>query len=150
MEYLVCTTEDHSEDLSCLAYNSEAYWGFNDDYLKNFKTNYNVTKEFIKNNNVYHLANDNDIIGFFALQKKRNYYELGFFYINVKFIKKGYGKKLWIHLLDKCKELCIPEFILIAGPEVVPFYIKMGATELKKTDSLLSKNRVISVLKYKL
>lgn len=36
--------------LSDIAFKSEAYWGYDSDYMNNFKSIYSVSKEFINNN----------------------------------------------------------------------------------------------------
>lgn len=42
--------DEMSNLLSELAYYSESYWGYDNDYMEKFKLYYNVTKEFINEN----------------------------------------------------------------------------------------------------
>lgn len=52
--------------LSDLAYKSKAYWGYTEDFLKQCKDDLTVTKEYIRENPVYLMESDNNIVAFYS------------------------------------------------------------------------------------
>lgn len=139
-----------SQLLSDLAYHSEAYWGYDLDYMEKFRSFYQVTGEFINNSETYVLENQNRTVGFYGLLGDDKENSLEYFFIESKSIGKGYGKLLWKHLIDfTCKNLGIDEFLIITSPQAKDFYIKLGAVSLGEVESLLKKGRMIPQLLYK-
>ncbi len=136
------------EYLSELVYNSEKSLDFDESYMSIFKDNYNINKEFVKNNPSYCMIKDDEVIGFFGLQKNESTYELEYFYIDSNYIGKGYGKVMFDLLLQQCKALNIKEFNLVTSPESLDFYTKLGAVKIGETRSIIDSNRIIPKLNY--
>ncbi|WBW96946.1 GNAT family N-acetyltransferase [Oceanirhabdus sp. W0125-5] len=139
-----------SETLTNIAIQSEAYWGFDSDYMEQFKFTYKVTEEFIKNNPTFIIENDEKIIGFYSILINEHEVSLEYLYIDPEFIGKGYGKRLWNHMIEKCKNLAIKEIEIVTSPEAKEFYIKMGAVQTGEIQSLVKKERIIPQLTYKI
>lgn len=133
--------------LTDLAVSSEAYWEFGEKYLVTFREQYSLTEEYIENTNVLILEDTLNILGFFSLEADSNL--LNHFYISHKFIGHGYGKLMWDFLISYCKEKSIKSFSLVATPEVLNFYTKLGAKVIKIVKSNLN-NRDIFLLEYQL
>lgn len=141
--------DEMSNLLSELAYYSESYWGYDNDYMEKFKLYYNVTKEFINENLVFILEKDNSIIGFWGLHHVDNAgWELEYFYIAIQYINKGYGNQLWNSLIIECKKNQIHNFEFVTSPQAVQFYKKMGAETIGHVESLLEQGRMIPKLRY--
>lgn len=139
-----------SQLLSDIAYNSEAYWGYDFDYMEKFRSFYQVTEDFINNNETYVLENQNRAVGFYGLLEDDKGISLEYFFIEPKSIGKGYGKLLWKHLVDfTCENSGIDEFVIITSPQAKEFYLKLGAVSLGEVESLLKKGRIIPQLLYK-
>ena len=51
--------KEEANCLSEIAFKSEAYWGYDENYMKSFRSNYRVTEEFISEQISYlkHLEN---------------------------------------------------------------------------------------------
>lgn len=77
--------------LSNLAAQSEAYWGYDSEYMDKFKSIYKLTEDFIINNPTFVLENNEDIIGFYSLWVKEPMVSLELFFIDSKYIRQGYG-----------------------------------------------------------
>lgn len=129
--------------LSDLAYASEAYWGEDETYMRQFSEQYNVTEQTIREDHVYVLETDGEIVGFFAILK-RKVPELELFYIKREYIGKGYGKKLWTNMISVCKALGISKIELVGSDDVVDFYIKLGAKPVEKVASTLKVGRMVT------
>lgn len=131
------------EIITDLMYKSEAYWGFGDDYMEKFKSLYKVTKDAISNNPTYILQEDNNFIGFYGFIIDNKDTSLEYFFIDPKYIGKGYGKLLWNHAINECKKLEINEFEIITSPQAKEFYTKLGAVQVGELDCQLIKGRKI-------
>jgi len=140
---------DEYETLTDIAIKSEAYWGYDSDYMAKFKSIYNVSEEFIKNNPTVLIEEGNSIIGFYGLICKDNETSLEYFFIEPKYIGKGYGKLLWNYLVSDCKNLGIENFDIVTSPQAKEFYVKMGAIPCGEVESLLKKERIIPQLIYR-
>lgn len=106
--------------LSDLAYASEAYWGEDEAYMRQFAEQYKVTEQMIREDYVYVMETDGVIVGFFAILKSE-VPELDLFYINVDYIGKGYGKLLWSNMISVCKAYGINKIELVGSDDVVDF-----------------------------
>lgn len=148
MTTLRAAQSSDSSTLSKLAFDSEKYWGYSDDYMERFKRFYSVTDSFIRQNHVFVLEDNNQAVGFFALTQADSLWELEYFYISANRIKSGYGRILWQELIHFCKGHSIQTFKLVTSPQAVGFYEKMGAEVTSHTTSLISSERIIPVLKY--
>lgn len=121
--------------LSQLAYDSEAYWKYSEEFLDIFKKEYAVTEKYIEENIVYVLENTNGIIAYYSLVRHNNSTEMDFFYVSTQYIGKGFGRKLWNHLISQCRKEGITEFDFVTSPQAVNFYEKMGAAQVGEVRS---------------
>lgn len=139
---------NESNLLNAFAFESESVWGEDESYMTLFSQEYKVTEEMIKNEYVYVLENEEMIIGFFAIIKRKERSELELFYVNRTLLGKGYGLILWSHMITICKENNIGTIELIASQDVVEFYKKIGAIEIEKIVSTLKVGRIVSRMEY--
>ena len=136
--------------LSEISIRSEAYWGNNAKFMEKFELMYKVTEDFIHNNPTYILTERGENIGFYGLLVKSEEISLEYLFIEPKYIGKGFGKKLWNHMIEECKKLNIEEFTLVTSPQAIEFYKKLGAVECGEVESLINKECKIPKLIYKL
>jgi GNAT superfamily N-acetyltransferase len=134
--------------LTDIAIKSEAYWGYDSNYMNMFKSIYSVSEEFINNNITVVIEENNSIVGFYGIISKSGDGRLEYFFIEPKYIGKGYGKLLWGYLIRDCKHLGIKEISLVTSPQAKNFYIKMGAIPCGEVESFLEKGRIIPQLIY--
>lgn len=134
--------------LTNIATKSEAYWGYDSDYMGKFKSIYSVSEEFIRNNPTVIIEENENIIGFYGVLTKNGEVSLEYFFIEPKYIGTGYGKLLWNYLIKDCRNLDIKAFNIVTSPQAKEFYIKMGAMQCGEVESLLRKGRIIPQLIY--
>lgn len=134
--------------LNKIAYESEGIWGEDDDYMCMFCHDYRLTAEMVENDHVIILECNDNIAGFFTLLKRNDYYELELFYIEKIFIGEGYGKKLWLKMIEYSRANNINKIQLVASDDVLEFYKKLGAVELEKVKSTLKEGRIVTRLEY--
>lgn len=148
MHYIRAAEGDESNELNRIAIESESYWGYDSEFMDKFKVIYQVTEDFIKKNPTFILCENNRIIGFYSLLINHEENEIEYFYIEPQCIGKGYGKKMWNHLVSYCKGIDIKDITLVTSPQAKEFYEKMGAIQIDEVESLLRKGRKIPKLKY--
>lgn len=122
-------TQDDTDLLRRLAYESESYWGYDDAFMKKFNQDFNVTSHFIRQNPVYIAVVDEKIAAFFGLKQNADDWELEYFYIAADYMRKGYGKRMWSYLTAWCRSHDITSFHFVTSPQATGFYEKMGAVQ---------------------
>jgi GNAT superfamily N-acetyltransferase len=139
-----------SEILTNIAIRSEAYWGYDLNFMEKFKFIYKVTEEFINNNPTFVIEEGENIIGFYGVTSSDKETSLEYLYVEPQKIGKGYGKLLWNHMVDVCSKRGMNEIVLVTSPQAKEFYIKMGAIPSGEVDSLVIKDRKVPKLIYRL
>ncbi|EOP09047.1 MULTISPECIES: GNAT family N-acetyltransferase [Bacillus] len=135
-----------ANELSELALHSKATWNYSEEFILACKEDLTITEEYIKNNFVYVLENDNTKIGFFSFL--RNDKALDFLYIHPRYKGKGYGKILWEYVIEKANELGLKSFTIDSDPNAKGYYLKMGAKLIGETPSTVLKDRLLPLLQY--
>lgn len=113
--------------LRVLARNAEAIWGFSEKFLQIFDDDYNVTNDFVINNTVYVMVQNNTILGFWGLIQDAQNAELEYLYVDSKQVRKGFGKRLWNHMSEWCRSNNIIRIDFVTSHPAVDFYLKCGA-----------------------
>lgn len=113
--------------LRILARDSEAHWGYNEEFMRIFDETYNITEDFIRNSPVYLLREDDSIVAFWGMVYEDYGWKLEYFYVSETSLMKGYGKIMWNHLVSWSREQNITEFEFVTSPQAIGFYEKMGA-----------------------
>ena len=137
-----------SLSLTDIAIRSEAYWGYDNEFMKNFKALYSVSEDFIAKNPTYIIKDKDILVGFYGLLIEVAEISLEYLFIDPLYIGKGYGKMLWDHLLNECRTMNITSFTLVTSPQAKDFYIKLGALLCDEVDSLVIKGKKIPKLLY--
>ncbi|MEA1009290.1 GNAT family N-acetyltransferase [Bacillus cereus] len=135
-----------ANELSELALHSKATWNYSEEFILACKEDLTITEEYIKNNFVYVLENDNRKIGFFSFLRNDN--ALDFLYIHPRFKGIGYGKILWKFVIEQANELRIKSFTIDSDPNAKGYYLKMGAKLIGETPSTVFKDRLLPLLQY--
>ena len=136
--------------LTEIATASEAYWGYEQDFMERFREIYRITGEFITENIVFVAEDGERIAGVYAVLADGAEGSLEYLFIKPTSIGKGYGKALWDHMLGECKRLGIRRVEIVSGPHAKGFYAKMGAKPAGEVDSLVTPGRRVPRLIYEL
>jgi GNAT superfamily N-acetyltransferase len=136
--------------LTNIAINSEAHWGYDEDYIENFKNTYRISESYISNYPTFLIEDNEIIVGFYGILVNEGETELEYFFIDTKYIGKGYGRLLWDHVIETAKGINIKELKMVTSPEAIGFYTKLGALEIGEIESLVKVGRKIPRLIYKI
>lgn len=115
-------------ELRSIAYYSEKYWGYSDSFMEMFEKEFNITDEFVEKYPTYIGIEKNSPVCFWGIIDNENEYELEFFYVEEKKIGSGYGKAMWKHMVDWCKNHEVKSLHFVTSPQAVGFYERMGAS----------------------
>ncbi|AOT71501.1 GNAT family N-acetyltransferase [Geosporobacter ferrireducens] len=137
------------EILTKLAMRSEAHWGYDSDFMETFESIYGVTEAFINIHPTFVMEEKGNIVGFYSILINNQGTSLEYFYIEPAFIGKGYGKLLWNHMVESCKNYGIKEIVFVTSPQAKEFYTRMGAEQTGEVESLVKKGRKIPRLVYR-
>lgn len=138
--------EEEAAVISDIAIESKAYWGYSEEFIKACKDDLTITKQYIEENHVYVLEDQEEFVGFFAFERAK-VDSLDFFYILPKFIGKGFGKVMWNNVIQKAQKLGIKSFTIDSDPHAKGFYKKMGAKQIGQTSSTVFKDRLLPLMK---
>ena len=125
------------ESLRVLAHDSEAHWGYGQQFMETFDSKFNVTEQFIANNPTYVLREDSALVAFWGLRRDFEAWELEYFYVAKQKFGKGYGKRMWNNMIGWCKAHKIRKIHFVTSPQAVGFYEKMGAIQDGVSQSMI-------------
>ena len=128
IKFVRATPED-VEYLQSLAHKSEAHWGYDKKFMDVFDSKFNITKQFVLKNPVYVMWNNLTPAAFWGLKCDLEMWELEYFYVSEQYLGKGYGKQMWVHMTNWCKEQKIRKVRFVTSHQAVGFYEKMGAVQ---------------------
>lgn len=138
---------EEAEVISEIAILSKAYWNYSREFIQACKEDLTIDETYMKQNYVFVVETEEEVIGFFAFQRGEQD-SLDFFYLHPNYIGKQVGKKMWKSILKKAKELNITSFTIDSDPNAKGFYEKMGAVQIGETPSTVSKDRNLPLMKY--
>ncbi|WP_282071427.1 GNAT family N-acetyltransferase [Polaribacter atrinae] len=127
-----------AEQLTHIALKSKAFWGYSSDLIEGWRADLTVTSKTIQTCNVYKFMVDDVAVGFYVLNNpKEEIVKLEMLFVLPKFIRKGIGKKLLIHALEKAIVSNAKTIELVADPNAIPFYTSQGFVEKEQIGSAI-------------
>ena len=140
---------EEANELSNLALSSKATWNYSEEFILACKADLTITEQYIKNNYVYILEEEQETVFFFSFQRKEED-SLDFLYLHPNYKGKGYGRILRESVVQKAVELNIKSFTIDSDPNAKGYYLKMGAKQIGEIPSTVFKNRMLPLLRYDL
>lgn len=143
---LACPQE--AEILSEIAFRSKSYWGYEQEYMQLAKAKLRITPDNIIDDLVFVLEMSCDILGFYELKRcNEKECELVWLFIDPIHIRKGHGKVLLNHAIEKARAENF-EFIKIkSDPNAENFYKLFGAINVGKAHSTVNQSMELPILK---
>lgn len=145
MLVLPATTEDH-HSLTQLTIQSKAHWGYSNELMNEWTPLLTVSKDYIRQNEVFKLVDDSKIIGYYSYSiEGSGTINLDNLFVAPSFIGKGFGKHLMLDFMERITPLSPVKVQLESDPNSEPFYTSFGFETIKKTESSI-KNRFIPTM----
>ena len=144
--------------LTEIAFSAKRYWNYPEEYYNIWKEELTITEEYLKNNIVKIIVEENTIKGFYSFYYNdldkyigKIFIEKGYWldhmWVEREYIRKGLGKIMFIDLINEIKNEGETMFYLFADPFAKGFYEKMGCTFIRESKSSIE-NRTLPVYKY--
>jgi hypothetical protein len=138
LTYITAIPEDH-ELLTEIAMQSKKMWGYSDELMNLWKPDLEVTAEYISENKVVKVFDENKFIGFFGLKMiPATGVVIDHLWLIPGEIKKGYGRIIFQHIIHHLKMDGHKKVTLIAEPNATGFYDKMNGRITGKFQSKVS------------
>nr|WP_322625850.1 GNAT family N-acetyltransferase [uncultured Flavobacterium sp.] len=120
------TLSDH-KILSDITKKSKAYWKYTEDQLHGWLDSLTITDDYIANNFVYKLCDNQAVIGYYSYKiKEATIILLDNFFILPEYIGQGFGKTMMEDFLERIDSSHITKIELESDPNAELFYIKFG------------------------
>lgn len=137
------------ELLTEISFDSKRYWKYPDKYFEIWKNELTITKEYIVNNDVFVIQNNENVVGYYSIVnlqkdievsgiKLNNGYWLEHMFVLPRYLGQKVGSKMLNHLKNCCKEKCLTQVSVLADPHSKGFYEKMGFIFQKDYPSSIS------------
>ncbi len=136
--------------LNKIAYESEAYWGYDERFMSIFKEKYAIDEEFLKQSETFVMRDEEGIIGFFCIKNHGLEATLEHFYIRVDQIGHGMGRKMWDLMLEVCLLLKVKSLSWVTSPGAILFYTKMGSNRIGEVSSTIDPSLKVPAFKFQL
>ena len=120
------TTNDVAT-LTQIAHDAKRYWGYPEHWIKHWESELTISSDFVNENDVYVMAGDDEVRGFYALVVRNDKAELEHLWVAPKHIGSGVGKELFVHAMQRAASRNVSEVEISADPNAEGFYKKMGA-----------------------
>lgn len=129
---------------------SKAYWGYSEEQILNWSDNLTITIDYIEENAVFKLVDENTIIGYYSYIREEKYQvKLDNLFILPEYIGKGFGTHLMNDFLERMRnEKCL-KIILDSEPNAESFYIKIGFQKIGEFETSI-KNRFMPIMEMNL
>ena len=121
--------------LTEIAHAAKRHWGYPENWIEHWKGDLTITRDFISNHEVYVAVTDKEIAGCCALVVKDSQAELEHMWIRPQYMGAGYGKALFVHVMQRAATLKADAVELSADPNAEGFYKHMGATRIGEVRS---------------
>ncbi len=142
-------TEDHIR-LTEITKKSKAHWGYSDEQMEKWNNNLTITRDYIEENPVFNLIDENQIIGYYSyLRLENNQVKLDNLFILPEYIGKGFGSFLMNDFLERMRNEKCQKIILDSEPNAEQFYKKIGFTKIGEFETSI-KNRFMPIMEMKL
>lgn len=149
LKYIASKPRD-SKFLTDTALLSKKYWGYDDSLMDLWKTDLEVSEEYILKNEVIKVYEQNRFIGFYGIKFiNKDEAEIDHLWLIPGKIKKGLGRLIFNHIFVCLKLKNYNKATLVAEPNAKGFYEKMGGRVIGQFQSKVS-GRFLDIYEFKI
>lgn len=124
---------EDAQELSEISMLAKAYWQYPREWLARWKEELTITPEYTEQHHVCTIRGADQIVGFCALEKHPDFFEVAHLWVRPLFMGKGLGKKLLHHTLAAMAPGT--EVRVVADPHAEIFYQKQGFVTYDQVES---------------
>jgi len=136
--------------LTELTIRSKDYWNYGTDQIDKWIADLTITEEYITENILYKLINNNRILGYYSLIRESDLIiKMDNLFIEPEYIGKGFGSVLLNHACERSLSLGYKIMNLDADPHAEQFYIRHGFKVIGQLPTSI-KGRFLPIMKKEL
>ncbi|HEY6190073.1 MAG TPA: GNAT family N-acetyltransferase [Pyrinomonadaceae bacterium] len=139
-----------ARSLTELALRSKAHWGYDQEFLRDCRSDLTLTPAFVASSPVFILEEEGRIAGFYSLSEQGAEVELLHLFVEPRAIGRGYGKLLFQHAVAQARASDFKLLVIGSDPFALEFYEAMGARRVGEVASSVRPGRMLPLLHYPL
>ena len=149
LKYIDASTDD-AQFLTETAFQSKKIWGYSDEQIYLWKDDLEISEDYILQNKVMKVFDNNIFIGFFALKFERSQPpEIDHLWLQPQFLRKSYGTIIFKYITEYLSEQGFSKITLVAEPNAKGFYEKLGGKIIGKFESKIS-GRFLEIFEFQI
>ncbi len=113
--------------LSAIAQAAKAQWGYPPRWLAQWQESLTITPEFIVAHETYVAWRDDRAVGFYAVRREQDTWQLEHLWVLPSEIGRGVGRALFAHAAARARALGVRCLTIESDPHAEGFYLRMGA-----------------------
>jgi ribosomal protein S18 acetylase RimI-like enzyme len=116
--------------LSEIARAAKAHWGYPARWLRLWRKDLTVTPRFVREELVYCAVRGRAVVGFYALSRDGEDFELEHLWVRPEAIGTGAGRRLLTHATRTARDAGARRIAIASDPHAVGFYRRLGARRI--------------------
>ena len=124
--------------LSALAVESKSHWGYPLDVIESWRQQLQISSADIASMPIFVGVMDDKIVGFYSLMPSRSMWVLDSLWVAPPFMRRGVGRALLTHALDKSFRGGASSVTVDADPNAEAFYLSCGAVRCSEIPAPIS------------
>lgn len=121
---------NEAEALTVIAHAAKRHWNYPEDWIEQWKPDLTITREFIRDNEVFVAVLNKQIAGCCALVLTGSLAEIEHMWMQPQHMGTGIGRALFEHAKRRAEERGAQVLELSADPNAEGFYARMGAKRI--------------------
>lgn len=147
---IIKANPEDDEILNEITKKAKSHWGYSDEQMEKWSQDLTITKDYIRNNEIYKLLVNDETIAYYSyFNINENTVKLDNLFVVPEEMGKGYGKMLMNDCINKNKKEKTAKIILEADPNAEKFYDSFGFLKISQIETSI-KNRFLPVMELKL
>jgi ribosomal protein S18 acetylase RimI-like enzyme len=126
---------DEADALTQIAISAKSYWNYPEPWMEIWIPELTFTSKYFEENESWVAVDGDQQIGFYTLQDITGSAWLENLWILPKYIGKGVGRQLFLHVLEFARHRGYKTLQLEADPNAQGFYEKMGMYKIGERQS---------------
>ncbi len=148
---IVRAKPDDAAVLTDIAFAAKRHWGYPEKWIESWRDLLTVRPEFIANHETYAAILDGRTVGFYALGRKNDRLDLLHMWVLPNAMGRGVGRSLFVHGVERARELGCRELEIESDPNAEGFYQHMGARRVgASVKELAGVRRELPILVYEI
>ena len=124
-----------AQRLTEIAYAAKRHWGYPEDLISLWQADLTISPQFMVDCPVFCAVRDSEIIGFYALSRRREAFELEHLWVDPQHMGAGVGALLFEHAVRTVRSMGGFVLNIASDPHAEGFYRRMGASRVGEVPS---------------